>query len=140
MATKRRKIFSLILSLLEQLTLVAVVLWILPKVGIYIPVWGLMLMMIALGAHSILGYRLGEKVMKKSPMVWPAAGSRGRATTPVAPTGYVLVSNERWKASSTGADIARGTVVTIVKVEGTRLWVTAGNDLSEEKSSRLNSP
>ncbi len=115
-------------------------LWILPKVGINIPVWGLMLMMIALGAHSILGYRLGEKVMKKSPMVWPATGSRGKATTPVAPSGYVLISNERWKASSTGADIARGTEVTIVRVEGTQLWVTAGNDLNEEKNGRLTSP
>jgi membrane-bound ClpP family serine protease len=137
---KRRKIFSLILSLLEQLALVAAVLWILPKVGISIPVWGLILMMLALGAYSILGYRLGEKVMKKSPMVWPAAGSRGRATTPVSPSGYVLISNERWKALSTGADIARGTVVTIVRVEGTQLWVTTGNDLNEENNGRLNSP
>ena len=139
MATKRRKIFSLILSLLEQVALVAVVLWILPKAGINIPVWGLTLMMLTLGAYSVLGYRLGEKVMKKSPMVWPAPGSRGRATTSVSPSGYVLISNERWKASSTGADIDRGTVVTVIRVEGTQLWVTAGNDLNEVKDSQLNS-
>ena len=131
---KRRKIFSLILAMLEQMALVAAVLWILPEIGIFIPTWGLILMMLALGAYSILGYRLGKKVMKRSPLVWPAAGSRGRATTPLAPTGYVLIGSELWKASSTGADIYRGTEVTIVKVEGTQLFVTTRDDLNEVKN------
>ena len=130
---KRRKIFSLILAILEQLALVAAVLWILPEIGINIPVWGLILMMLALGTYSILGYRLGKKAMEKSPLVWPVAGSRGRATTPLAPTGFVLIGSELWKASSTGADIGKGTEVTIVRVEGTQLFVTARNYLNEVK-------
>jgi len=128
---KRRKIFSLILSLLEQLALMAAVLWILPEIGINIPVWGLILMMVALGTYSILSYRLGQKAMEKSPLVWPAAGSRGRATTPLVPAGYVRIGTELWKASSTGADIGKGTKVTIVRVEGTQLFVTAINDSTE---------
>ena len=130
---KRRKIFSLILAILEQLALVAAVLWILPEIGINIPVWGLILMMLALGTYSILGYRLGKKALEKSPLVWPVAGSRGRATTPLAPTGYVLIGSELWKASSTGADIGKGTEVTIVRVEGTQLFVTARNYLNKLK-------
>lgn len=130
---KRRKIFSLILAILEQLALVAAVLWILPEIGINIPVWGLILMMLALGTYSILGYRLGKKAMEKSPLVWPVAGSRGRATTPLAPTGFVLIGSELWKASSTGADIGKGTEVTIVRVEGTQLFVTARNYLNKLK-------
>lgn len=131
---KRRKIFSLILAILEQLALVAAVLWILPEIGLTIPVWSLILMMLALGTYSILCYRLGKKVMKKSPLAWPAAGSRGRATTPLVPTGYVRIGTELWKASCTGAEIDRGTVVTIVRVEGMQLFVTAGNDLNEVKN------
>ena len=130
---KRRKIFSLILAILEQLALVAAVLWILPEIGINIPVWGLILMMLALGTYSILGYRLGKKALEKSPLVWPVAGSRGRATTPLAPTGFVLIGSELWKASSTGADIGKGTEVTIVRVEGTQLFVTARNYLNKLK-------
>ena len=131
---KRRKIFSLLLAILEQLALMAAVLWVLPEIGLHIPVWVLILMMAALGAHSILGYRLGKKVMKKSPLVWPAAGSKGRATTPLVPTGYVRIGTELWKASCTGAEIDRGTLVIIVRVEGTQLFVTAGNDLNEVKN------
>ena len=136
----RRKVFSLILSLLEQLALITAVLWVLPAIGIIISAWVLILMMLALGTYSALGYKIGKKVMEKSPLVWPAAGSRGRTTTPLSPKGYVLIRSERWKASSTGADIAKGTVVTIVRVEGTRLWVTAENDLNEETNGRLTSP
>lgn len=91
-------------------------------------------MMLALGTYSILCYRLGKKVMKKSPLAWPAAGSRGRAKTPLVPTGYVRIGSELWKASSTGAEIDRGTVVTIVRVEGMQLFVTAGNGLNEVKN------
>ena len=140
MVMKRRKIFSLILSILEQLALVMAVLWVLPEIGINIPIWGLILMMIALGAYSIMGYKIGKKAIEKSPLVWPAAGSRGKATTPLAPTGYVLIGSERWKASSTGANIDKGTEVTVVRVEGTLLFVTARIYLNEVKKGLLNTP
>ncbi len=134
MAMKRRKIFSVILSILKQMALVAAVLWVLPEIGISIPVWGLILIMIALGAYSIMGYKMGKKAIEKSPLEWPAGGSNGRATTPLTPTGYVLIGSERWKASSIETNIDKGTEVTVVRVEGTQLFVTARNYLTEEEN------
>jgi membrane-bound ClpP family serine protease len=131
---KRHNIYSLMLAILEQLALVAAVLRILPEIGINIPVWGLLLMMVALCAYSVLSYRLGKKAMERSPLIWPAVGSKGRATTPLAPSGYALIGTELWKASSTGADIDRGTEVVIVRVEGTQLFVTGRNDTNKLKN------
>ncbi len=131
---QRRKIFSLILAILKQLALVAVVLWVLPDIGINIPVWGLIPMMVALCAYSMLGYRLGKKAMEKRPMVWPDIDSKARAATSLTPTGYIRIGTELWKASSTGADIDKGTEVTIVRMEGTQLFVISRNDLNGSKN------
>jgi len=130
----RHNIFSLTLAILEQLALAAAVLWILPELGINMPIWGLLLMMIALCTYSILSYRLGKKTMERSPLLWPAVGSKGKAITPLAPSGYARVGTELWKASSTGADIDRGTEVTIVRVEGTQLFVTGVNNINKENN------
>ena len=130
----RHNIYSLVLAILEQLALAAAVLWVLPEIGISIPVWGLLLMMVALCAYSILSYRLGKKTMERSPLVWPAIGSKGRATTPLAPSGYARIGTELWKASSTGADIDRGAEIVIVRVEGTQLFVTGRNDINKAKN------
>jgi len=113
---------------------VAAVLWVLPEIGINIPTWGLVLMMLALGIYSILSYKMGKKVMEKSPLTWPTIGSKGRAITPLAPTGHVLIGSERWKASCTGEDIDKGTDVTVDKMEGKKLFVTTRNYFNETKN------
>jgi membrane-bound ClpP family serine protease len=82
-------------------------------------------MMAGLGAYSYIAYRLGKKALDKKPMISPDVGSRGRATTPLTPEGYVRVGSELWKASSTNSVIAAGEEVTIVGVKGLTLLVTS---------------
>ena len=113
---------SITTSLLEQAALVAVVLWLLPRVAINIPLWGLILMMIALGVYNYINYQLGKKALTKKPMISPDIGSRGRAATPISPTGYVRVNGELWRASS-NSTIDAGEEIAVVGIEGMTLLI-----------------
>jgi membrane-bound ClpP family serine protease len=110
-------------TLLEELALVAVVLWLLPKVAINIPAWGLILMMIALGVYNYMTYRRGKKTLVKKPVIWPDIGSRGRTITPISPKGYVRINGELWQASSSST-INAGEEIAIVGMEGMTLLIS----------------
>jgi len=115
--------YALITTLLEEVALAAVVLWLLPRFGINIPLWGLILMMAAWGAVSYIIYRLGKRALDKKPIISPMVGSKCTATMPLTPKGYVRVGSELWQASSTGSTIAAGQEVTIVGTKGLTLLV-----------------
>ena len=123
MKYKRYTALTITTSLLEEAALVAVVLWLLPKVAINIPLWGLILMMIALGVYNYITYRLGKKALDKKPMISPDIGSRGRTITPVSPTGYVRVNGELWQASS-NSTIDAGEEIAVVGIEGMTLLIS----------------
>ena len=100
----------------------AVVLWLLPRAAINIPLWGLILMTIALGTYNYINYRLGKKALTKKPMISPDIGSRGRTATPISPTGYVRVNGELWPASS-NSTIDAGEEIAVVGIEGMTLLI-----------------
>jgi len=72
---------TIITTLLEEAALVAVVLWLLPTFGLNIPLWGLILMMVALGTYACVTYRLGRNALAREPILSLDVGSRGRTTT-----------------------------------------------------------
>ena len=123
MKYRRYTVLHITTSLLEQAALVAVVLWLLPRVAINIPLWGLILMMIALGVYNYTTYRLGKKALVKKPIISPDIGSRGRTTTPISPKGYVRVNGELWQASSSST-IYVGEEITVVGIEGMTLLIS----------------
>jgi membrane protein implicated in regulation of membrane protease activity len=123
MKYKRYTVLTITTTLLEEAALVAVVLWLLPRVAINIPLWGLILMMIALGVYNSINYRLSKKALVKKPMISPDIGSRGRTTTPISPKGYVRVNGELWQASSSST-IDAGEEITIVGIEGMTLLIS----------------
>jgi len=102
---------------------VAVVLWLLPRVAINIPLWGLILMMIALGVYNYTNYRRGKKALIKKPIIPLDIGSRGRTITPISPKGYVRVNGELWQASSSST-IDAGEEIVIVGIEEMTLLVS----------------
>lgn len=123
MKHRRYTALAITTSLLEEAALVAVVLWLLPRVEINIPLWGLILMMIALGVYNYINYRLGKKALIKKPMISPDIGSRGRTTTPISPKGYVRVNGELWQASSSST-IDAGEEIAVVGIEGMTLLIS----------------
>jgi len=100
MKYRRYTALTITTTLLEEAALVAVVLWLLPRVTINIPLWGLILMMIALGVYNYINYRRNKKALVKKPINSLDIGSRGRTITPISPKGYVRVNGELWQASS----------------------------------------
>ena len=120
---KRYTVLSITTALLEQAALVTVVLWLLPRAAVNIPLWGLILMMIALGVYNYTTYRLGKKALVKKPIISPDIGSRGRTTTTISPKGYVRVNGELWQASSSSI-IDAGEEIAVVGIEGMTLLIS----------------
>jgi membrane-bound serine protease (ClpP class) len=123
MKYKRYTAHIVITTLLEEAALVAVVLWLLPEFGINVPLWGLILMMIALGVYDYITYRLGRKALDRKPIFSPDVGSRGRTTTPISPTGYVRVNGELWRASASST-IGAGEEIAVAGMEGMTLLIS----------------
>jgi membrane-bound serine protease (ClpP class) len=123
MKYRRYTVLAIVTSLLEEAALAAVVLWLLPMVAIKIPLWGLIIMMIALGVYNYITYRLGMKALIKKPMISPDIGSRGRTTTPICPKGYVRIKGELWQASSS-SNIEAGVEIAVVGMEGMTLLIS----------------
>ena len=137
MEVRRYTVLAVVSSILEQGVLVAVVLWLLPRFGINIPLWALVVMMIALGLYGYVGYRLGRTALERKPMMASEAmlGSQCTVMTPLAPRGYVKVGSEMWRASSRGLVIEKGQEVVIVGMEElTLLVVPLDSDDREEKA------
>jgi membrane-bound serine protease (ClpP class) len=129
--------YSIITTLLEEAVLVAAVLWLLPRFGINIPLWGLSLMVVALGVYAYITYQLGKKALEKEAMISPEVGRRGRATTPISPKGYVRVRGELWQASSSSF-IDTGEEVTVMGMDGMTLLVSPiDNENHQSKADTL---
>jgi Membrane-bound serine protease (ClpP class) len=141
MKTGKYTVYTITTTIAEEAALVAVVRWLLPRFGINIPLWGLILLMTALGAYSYMTYRLGKKALNKKPMMpSPEVGCRGRVTTPLTPKGYIKVNGELWEASSTGSTIHEGEEVIIVGREGLTFIVSIpDDDDNADKATTLHS-
>jgi membrane-bound serine protease (ClpP class) len=137
MKRSRYTILTVATTLLEGAALAAVVLWLLPRIGINIPVWGLTVMLLALVAYNSVNYRLNTRALAKKPLVWPEIGRRGRTTTPISPKGYVRVDGELWRASS-NSPIGAGEEVAIVGRDGMTLVV--GPLESDDRAQKKGGP
>jgi len=130
-----RLVLSIVSTLLEEAALVVVVLWGLPQLGIHIPIPGLIAMMVAWGAISVITYRMGSRALRRKPVTGLPAmiGSRGKVVSPLAPKGVVKIKNELWEATSAGRKIKAGEEVTVMGQDGLRLVVRKGSpsDLEE---------
>ena len=116
---------NIVTALLAEAALVAVVLWLLPQWGVNIPVWGLILLMVALGVYEVITYRIGKRALDRKPVTSSEAmvSCCGTATTPLAPDGYVQVEGELWRALSTGSNIDKGEEIVVVGIKRLTLFV-----------------
>lgn len=116
---------SIVTALAGEVALVAIVLWLLPLCGVGMPMWGLILLMVAYGVYEYISYRIGSKALGRKPVVSLEAmvGSYGKAATQLVPNGYVQVEGELWRALSTGPNIDKGEEIVVVEVKRLTLIV-----------------
>ncbi len=120
-----RLILAIFSTLLEEAALVVIVLWALPQLGIRIPLAGLIAMMVAWGAFSVITYRMGSRALRREPVLGlpDMVGSKGKVVSPLAPEGLIKIKGELWIAKSKGRRIDTGEQVTVVGQDGLKLIV-----------------
>jgi len=127
-----RLILAILSSLLEEAALVAVVLWGLPRLGIHLPLAGLIALMAALAAYDVITYRLGSRALKRKPVAGLSdmVGSTGKVVDSLDPEGLVRIRGELWQSKSADRRIDTGEEVIVVGQDGLKLIVRkveAGN-------------
>ena len=125
MSMKGYVIFNIATGLLKGAVLAAIVLWLLPLWGIYIPIWGRILIVIAFLCYEIVTFRIGRRALERKPVIWAEAivGRCGKATTPLTPKGYVQVNGELWRALSSDMNINEGDEIVVLELNRLTLRV-----------------
>ena len=120
-----RLIVAIFSTLLEEAALAVIVLWGLPQIDIYIPLPGLIIMMVAWVVLSVVLYRVGSRALRRKPLTGLSnmVDSRGKVVSPLAPDGVIKIKSELWDAKSAGRKIKTGEVVTVVEQDGLKLSV-----------------
>jgi len=120
-----RLIFAIFSTLLEEAALVVIVFWGLPELGIHIPLPGLIVLMAAWGAYSVITYRIGSRALRKKAVAGLPAmvGTKGKVVSRLAPKGMVRIKGELWGATSSGTNVDVGEEVVVVGQDGLRLVV-----------------
>ena len=123
--------------MLEEVVLVAVVLWLLPLFNINIPLWGLAILMVALAVYSYVMYRVGSPTFLMKPKVAAEAiiGNDGKVTKRLAPEGYVKVQGVLWKATCVESELEVGDDVVVVDINGLRLIVSPKGRTAQDKKT-----
>jgi membrane protein implicated in regulation of membrane protease activity len=147
MSKKAYIMFNIITGLLKGAVLLLVILWLLPLWGINIPMWGLILIVVAFLIYEIVTFRLGRRALERKPAIWSEAivGRCGKATTPLTPDGYIQVNGELWHALSIDTNINEGEDIVVVELDrltlrvapfsGTRIEATVNPETELDRTS-----
>jgi membrane-bound ClpP family serine protease len=122
---KARLVIALITSLIDEVIIVALILWGLPHWGIHIPWWGIALICLAFAGYAYLTFRLGSRILRKKPLpgFTDLVGMTGKTVDQLRPDGLVKVNSELWVARSQSGIISSGSTIEVVSQEGMRLLV-----------------
>jgi membrane-bound ClpP family serine protease len=134
-----RLILAIISTLLEETALVVIVLLGLPRLGVYIPLPGLIALMVVWLAVSVVTYEVGSRALRRKQLVGlpDMVGSRGRVVTTLAPEGLVRIRGELWVAKSDGGEMEPGDGVIVVGQDSLKLIVRSNSTADLEGTDRL---
>lgn len=129
-----RLILAIISTLLEEVALAVIVLLGLPRLGIDIPLPGLITLMAVWLAWSVVIYRMGSSALRRKPLITlpDMVGGRGRVVSPLVPEGLVRIKGELWMAKSSARKIDVGDDVIVVEQDGLKLVVRESTGNLEE--------
>lgn len=122
---RSRLAFAIFATLGEEVALVLFVLLGLPRLGVTVPLGGLIAMMAGLATYGVFSYRLGSRALRKKPLAGftDMVGSKGTVIEPLVPRGTIKIGGELWEAESTDREIDAGEEVTVIGQQGLRLMV-----------------
>ena len=120
-----RLIVAILSNLLEEAALAVIVLWGLPQFGYYLPLPGLITLMVLWLAVSVFIYRAGSRALRLKPAfdLPLMIGSKGKVVSPLVPDGLVRIKGELWMARARGKQIEAGAEIIIIDQDGLKLVV-----------------
>ncbi|MFW6150934.1 MAG: NfeD family protein [Chloroflexota bacterium] len=128
MRGRRYVAYSIISSLAEEAIVAIIWLWLLPRLGVELPLWGLVLTMMGVAAYSWVVTRLNRRALDQHAVIQPEVGSKGRTVTTLEPEGYVRVRGELWKAIAAGGYLGPHQDVTVIGLKEMTLLVSPRRD------------
>jgi membrane protein implicated in regulation of membrane protease activity len=130
-----RFIIAIISNLLDEAIIVAFIVFGLPRLGVHIPVWGIVLICLGFLVYAVLFYRIGSTILRKKPLPGfsDMTGIEGKAMVNLAPKGIIKIESELWEAKTENGTIEAGSRVVVVRQEGMKLIVAP---ISEAESQR----
>ena len=120
---------SILSTILEEVLIVVAALWLLPMLNIWLPLWLLVLVMLAWAGYSVFTHRMGSRALKNPEPsgLLNMVGCRGNALVPLRPSGMVRVNGEIWAAESKSGDIGEGCRIIVVEQDRMKLIVRAAD-------------
>jgi len=131
-----RLIFAIISTLLEEVALVIIVLFVLPQFDIVLPLPVLIALMVGLLTYAIISYRVVSGALRMRPAVGlpTMIGSKGKVVRRLAPGGMVRIKGELWDAKSAHGDVGMGEEITVIGQDGLQLLVI-GDIIGDEEEA-----
>ena len=129
-----RLIIAIVSTILEETAIALGVLWGLPKLGLDLPLWGLISIafpiMVVWLSYSVFTFRKGTVALKTAQLVGMhnMVGTEGVVVNTLSPEGLVRIKGELWVAQSVNGELEPGTEVTVTDQE--RLKVIVKRKLS----------
>ena len=114
---------------IDELVVLAFLIWVLPALGIHLPLGAIIGITAGLITKSAVTYRLAKPALVKKPRAGldDMTGTQGKVLEPIDPEGLIIVDGEVWKArysdgsSPSGQQV--GSKAIVVKREGLMLIV-----------------
>ena len=125
MKRSARTSLTILVVLLDEIILAAIILFVLWRLGIHLPLWVVIALVVTLGVIFLILYKLIAPVLKREQVTGGEGmiGIEGEVVTPLTPEGVIKVRGELWKAYSTDASISADEEVIVVELEGLKLLV-----------------
>jgi membrane-bound serine protease (ClpP class) len=132
-------VLAVLVTLVDEIVLAAFLLWLLPQLGIKLPLGFTIGILAVLAVSSALIYRPIKRAMKKKATtgVQTMVGKRGTAVTKLATKGLVEIEGETWGALSSNKEVIEiGDNVTVLEVSGLKLTVRKGWDIGPKSKGQ----
>ena len=97
-----RLIIAIISNLLDEAIIAAFIIFGLPRLGVDIPLWGLILIGIGFLVYAVGFYLIGSKVLRKKPLpgLTNMVGVEGKVVSRLAPKGFIRAEGELWSSKA----------------------------------------
>ena len=143
MRGKQFTVYAIVSTLLEEIAIAVIGLWLLPELGIHIPIWAVVLIMVAWATYNIITYRPSKRALDKD-IPSPAEdmiGCEGTARTRLDPDGMVQVRGAFWKATATDSAIDNGEEIVVVGIKRLTLLVAplgrSGHEVDKADENKM---